>query len=293
MSQKNNKFLAIFIALLFILGLSLFVFFRGNLVREKIALFNCEKHGGNFLPADKGRSWETCYPKNVTLAVQKNASKIKIKFPNLKTGEKIISYPDKAKELTGNLSFVMPFLVDKGEQGKDYYLGFFYFDDSSAVNGNFYFYKGIHNVWSYFINQDIDSFNVISATGGSYSIVIKIEYWGKDNLKKEFALRSYYGTEKFDNVKECKEIGSIVNRERGDGKKYDVCIFDDSHECTLEAYDKGDCPVGGYNVSVAKTPAEKYGIANGFLFKNGTFVFPPDYMQCTIDDFYSGKCEMK
>lgn len=106
--------------------------------------------------------------------------------------------------------------------------------------------------------------------------------------KNNLALRFYCKKRAFEVAKKCEEISSIVKRERGDGKSFDVCVFDDIHECTLEAYEKGNCPVKGHDVSITDNSIEKWGIEQGFLFKNGNFIFPVNYENYVIDGFYFG-----
>lgn len=212
-----------------------------------------------------------------------------------KSGGEAIAYVDKMMNLSDDgSSLIIPFELNYGKQEKYLYLGIFYFEptDTSIIGKN-NSPKILKHPYSYLLSKNIVLEKIDSFIPGPYSYTINLEYFNNEGVKNELALRFYYETEKFEVAKKCEEIGSIVKRERGDGKSYDVCIFDGSHECTLEAYENGNCPVKGYDVSITGNPIEKWGIAQGFLFRNGKFIFRANYEPCTIDDFYFGRCEMK
>jgi len=215
-----------------------------------------------------------------------------------KTGKKsegeVIAYVDKMLNLSDDgSSFILPFELNYGAQEKYLYLGVFYFEptDTSIIGKN-NSPKILKHPYSYLLGKNIALEKIDSFIPGPYSYTINLEYFNNEGAKNNLALRFYYETEKFEVAKKCEEIGSIVKRERGDGKSYDVCVFGDSHECTLEAYEKGNCPVKGYDVSITDNPIEKWGIAQGFLFRDGAFIFPANYVSCKIDDFYFGRCKM-
>lgn len=211
-----------------------------------------------------------------------------------KSGGEVIAYVDKMMNLSDDgSSFILPFELDYGKQEKYLYLGIFYFEfDNTSIINKADSPKTLKRPYSYLLGKNITLEKIDSFIPGPYSYTINLEYFNNEGVKNELALRSYYEHSAFEVAKKCEDIGSIVNRKRGDGKSYDVCVFDGSHECTLEAYEKGNCPVKGYDVSITDNPIEKWGIAQGFLFKNGKFIFRANYEPCTIDDFYFGRCEM-
>jgi len=212
-----------------------------------------------------------------------------------KSGGEAIAYVDKMMNLSDDgSSFILPFELNYEKQEKYLYLGIFYFEltDTSIIGKNNP-PKILKHPYSYLLGKNIALEKINSFIPGSYSYTINLEYFNNEGVKNNLALRSYYEKSAFEVAKKCEEIGSIVKRERGDSKSYDVCVFDDNHECTLEAYENGNCPVKGYDVSITDNLIEKWGIAQGFLFKNGNFIFPANYENCTIDDFYFSRCEMK
>lgn len=211
-----------------------------------------------------------------------------------KSGGEVIAYMDKMLNLSDDgSSFILPFELNYGAQEKDLYLGTFYFEptDTSIIGKN-NSPKIIKHPYSYLLGKNITLEKISSLMPGPYSYTINLEYFNNEGVKNNLALRFYYEQSVFEVAKKCEDIGSIVKKERGDGKSYDVCVFDGNHECTLEAYEKGNCPVKGYDVSITDNPIEKWGIAQGFLFKNGNFIFPANYENCTIDDFYFGRCKI-
>lgn len=225
---------------------------------------------------------------------------INLKGPikNLQTGKKssgeVVAYLEKIVNLSDDgSSFIMPFEINYQKQNKYTYLGIFYSEptDTSIIGKNDS-PKIIKNPYSYLLGENITVKKIDSFTPGSYSYTINIKYLNDRNEENDLALRSYYEKGTFEIAKTCEEVGTVITKEKSNGEKYDICVFDDSHECTLKAYKKGNCPVNGYDVSKTNNPIEKWGIAEGFLFKNGNFIFPANYMQCTIDDFYFNKCKI-
>jgi hypothetical protein len=213
---------------------------------------------------------------------------------NKKLSGEVIAYVDQIVSLSDDgSSFILPFELNHENQEKYLYLGIFYFEpvNTSIIDKNKPT-KIIKHPYYYLLGKDITLEKIKSVVSGSYSSTINLEYFNNEGVKKDLNLRFYYEKEKFEVAKKCEDIAVIVNREIGDGESYDVCVFDDSHECTLEAYKNGNCPVGGYDVSITEDPIEKWGISQGFLFKNGKFIFPANYENCSISDFYFGHCNI-
>lgn len=211
-----------------------------------------------------------------------------------KIGGEVIAYVDKIMNLSDDgSSFILPFELDYGKQEKYLYLGIFYFEPTDiSIIGKNNSPKIIKHLYSYLLGENIILERINNFTPGSYSFIIDIEYSNLEGIKNNITLRNYYETSAFEIAKRCEDIGTIASREQGNSKSYDVCVFDDDHECTLEAYDNGNCPVKGYDVSITDNPIEKWGISQGFLFKNGNFIFPVNYENCTIDDFYFERCKI-
>lgn len=211
-----------------------------------------------------------------------------------KSSGEVIAYVDKKINLSDDgSSFILPFELDYGRQERYLYLGAFYFEfDNPSILNKADSPKTLKHPYSYFLGKNITLEKIGLFVPGSYSYIINLEYLNNEGVKSELALRFYYEHAAFEIAKNCEEIGSIVKREKSDGKSYDVCVFDEKHECTLDAYEKGNCPVKGYDISVTENPIEKWGIAQGFLFRNGKFIFRSDFEHCIIDDFYFGRCDI-
>jgi|AntRauTorckE6833_2_1112554.scaffolds.fasta_scaffold00060_37 hypothetical protein len=233
------------------------------------------------------------------------AEMTKIEYKNLKgdirdakrhkklSGE-VIAHVNKIMNLSDDgSSFLMPFEVDYEKQEKYTYLGAFYFEpiNKSATDNN-NSPKIIKHNHSYLIGKNITLEKIGPLIPGSYSFTINIEYFNNKGEQNDLALRFYYEKDAFEVAKNCKDIGSVITRKKSNGENYNVCVFNDNRECTLEAYERGNCPVNGYDISTTDNSIEKWGISHGFLFKNGNFIFPANYENCTIDDFYLERCKI-
>jgi hypothetical protein len=216
---------------------------------------------------------------------------------NLQTGKKsnaeVIAYVNKMTNLSNDASFIIPFELNYGKNEKYLYLGIFYFEfNNTSIINKADSPKTIKHAYSYLLGKNINFEKIDSVIPGPYSCLVKLGYLNDKGNQEKQVLRFYYEKGTFEIAKKCEEVGTVVTKEKSNGEKYDVCVFNDSHECALGAYEKGNCPVNGYDVSKTDNPIEKWGIAEGFLFKNGAFIFPANYMQCTIDDFYFSRCKI-
>lgn len=101
-------------------------------------------------------------------------------------------------------------------------------------------------------------------------------------------------------AKYCKENGGTVTvKQRGDGKDYDVCLFEDNRQCEAESLLSGDCPVGGLKVTGYITEAATYCAILGGSYEiietedeveDGSCSFFNGNV-CDAWDLYNGKCE--
>lgn len=218
---------------------------------------------------------------------------IRNKETKKETGEKVIAYVNKVKATSLDAqSFLMPFEIES-KQGKSAYLGTFSFFSVYENKETEFFYKKIYllNAYNFGERYFIDA--IFDIGSGPYSQPVKILAHSTDTPDKQeqIILRYYSELSRYVEDNGCE--GQIVNRERGDGKTYEVCIYENGNECAVEAYNHGNCPVAGYDISIAKSDPEKFGIVSGHLFRNGEFKFRGNYDHCTIDDFYYGRCEFE
>jgi len=93
--------------------------------------------------------------------------------------------------------------------------------------------------------------------------------------------------------------GTIQKKQRGDGKEYNVCLFEDNRQCEAESLLKGDCPVGGLKITGYITDAAVYCAILGGKYsitgmnndnENGNCTFFSGNV-CNVWDLYNGKCE--
>jgi putative hemolysin len=91
---------------------------------------------------------------------------------------------------------------------------------------------------------------------------------------------------------ECIEKGGkLLISKRGDGGEYGICVFEDNRQCEEWAMSRGDCPVGGLNVTGYLTPEGVYcAIKGGQVLENETRCQLPSGEICSAQDLYNGKC---
>jgi putative hemolysin len=94
------------------------------------------------------------------------------------------------------------------------------------------------------------------------------------------------------------EGGTVVIQERGDGGQYGVCVFEDNRQCEEWAMLRGDCPVGGVEISGYVTPAAQYCAITGGVYEvTGGADTDEEQGTCTINgqtcdvwEYFAGEC---
>jgi putative hemolysin len=93
--------------------------------------------------------------------------------------------------------------------------------------------------------------------------------------------------------------GSLTIRKRGDSGEYGICIFADGRQCEEWALMRGECPVGGVQVTGLVTPEARYcGITGGDYRVVGKSETGREEGRCTFTNghscdagaYYEGKC---
>lgn len=100
--------------------------------------------------------------------------------------------------------------------------------------------------------------------------------------------------------KNCTDKGGTIGAaQRGDGKDYNICFFEDNRQCEANSLLDGDCPVGGFKVTGYITKAAVYCAILGGKYVNtgmnndqedGNCSFFNGNV-CNVWDLYNGKCE--
>jgi putative hemolysin len=93
--------------------------------------------------------------------------------------------------------------------------------------------------------------------------------------------------------------GAIQEKQRGDGSKYKICLFEDNRQCEADSLLNGDCPIGGLKVTGYITEAAVYCAILGGNYEvtgmnnnaeNGNCSFFNGNI-CNVWDLYNGKCQ--
>jgi putative hemolysin len=96
--------------------------------------------------------------------------------------------------------------------------------------------------------------------------------------------------------------GTLVIRKRGDGGEYGICVFADNRQCEEWTMFRGDCPVGGIDITGYLTPAARYCVITGGKYQvTGNGHTEREAGTCTLRngrtcdarDYFSGKCSPK
>ncbi len=97
-----------------------------------------------------------------------------------------------------------------------------------------------------------------------------------------------------------KQGGALSIMERGDAGQYGACLFADNRQCDEWALLRGNCPVGGVEVTGLTTPASVYCAITGGTYavtgkagtenEEGTCTFK-NGAQCAVWDYFNGKCQ--
>ncbi|MFA5432980.1 MAG: DUF333 domain-containing protein [Candidatus Paceibacterota bacterium] len=93
--------------------------------------------------------------------------------------------------------------------------------------------------------------------------------------------------------------GTLQKKQRGDGKDYGVCVFEDNRQCEIESLLEGDCPLKGLKVTGYITEASVYCAIIGGKYEvtgmnndkeDGKCSFFNGNV-CNVWDLYNGKCQ--
>ena len=94
--------------------------------------------------------------------------------------------------------------------------------------------------------------------------------------------------------------GRLEVRSRGDGGQYGVCLFADNRQCEEWALLRGDCPVGGVEVTGYATPQARYCAISGGRYgaRAAAGQGVPEAGDCRLTDgrvcsakaYYDGTC---
>lgn len=192
-------------------------------------------------------------------------------------------------------SFYMPFYIKKEGERISYFGLFSFHEWRGPLRTNNFFYKNAYLINSYAFKGNVVVDEIKQVRTGSYSNLFSVLVHDADAPQEERSidLRYYYGLDRYEEHEGCVAPKKIISRQRGDGKSYDICLFETGTECALDAYEKGDCPYYGYHVSHIDDEMIKYGIIKGKLLKDGEFHFRGDDTNYKIEDFYYGRREFQ
>lgn len=91
----------------------------------------------------------------------------------------------------------------------------------------------------------------------------------------------------------CTEKGGKLTIEmKEDGSEYGLCTFENSMLCEEWALMRGDCPVGGVEVTSYDSPQQVFCVISGGqteAAENATCTFPNGTV-CSVDLYYQGLC---
>ena len=100
--------------------------------------------------------------------------------------------------------------------------------------------------------------------------------------------------------KNCIDSGGILEKKkRGDGKEYEVCLFEDNRQCEALSLLNNECPKGGLRITGYITEASTYCailggkyeiIGNTNDIEDGNCTFFSGKL-CNVWDLYNGKCD--
>jgi putative hemolysin len=93
--------------------------------------------------------------------------------------------------------------------------------------------------------------------------------------------------------------GTLQKKQRGDGKEYEVCFFEDNRQCETLSLLRNECPIGGFKITGYITEAAVYCAILGGKYQitgntddieDGNCSFFSGNV-CNVWDLYNGKCE--
>ncbi len=309
----SKKIILISFLTLALLGLSAILITRSASYQK----LRCERQGGAWEQTKfQNDDLRRCAPKNLKDFVSSNLLGIKMDSPERSVGDvatlsqregnsfkgliKNKYYPEhNTKWVNINLNaflefgenaFLAPITVESDNFSHNY-IGLFVVPDAI---------KGINIILAdqYYLGDDLAVSQITAlrpenfpTINGGYFAPFSVTYQEEGSgLVKSKRFRFSSETKKLEHHPACEEFGKLETRQRGDGQEYQVCVWNNGNECALDTYEAGYCSIYGQDVSQAKNDLEKYGLGQGFYFKNGEFVFPGELSECTIEDFYQGRC---
>jgi putative hemolysin len=99
-----------------------------------------------------------------------------------------------------------------------------------------------------------------------------------------------------------KQGGKSTIETRGDGSQVGICIFGDGKQCEEWAMFRGECSLGGVDVSGYVSPASRFCVLTGGQYsitgnpgakeEQGTCTFRNGKV-CDVWEYYQGKCSPK
>jgi len=275
MDRRSNIYKTI--AIIFILSGVLFVSFL-NKEYLNLNMIKCNLKKGDY---SNGK----CLILNLT-SFKKYLSNIKINISDEQINKnkkiKINLLDNKIVEIDNIFTTVIPYIVTQNNIDY-YYLGLF----RTARNRKKYF-NGIKHIDSYFLGENI-KLGKLKSEKGLYINILTQEYLQKGERKK-IKLRVSEVLNKFYLNKNCEEIGKKVEKIRGDGQKYIVCILNENKMCELKSYQHGNCPFNGFNVSTL-SEKQAYCLLTGNNPWSDTCNIIGRDVKCDFDDYFKGKCK--
>lgn len=117
-----------------------------------------------------------------------------------------------------------------------------------------------------------------------------IQYYTENNKLKNIALRISPVSLKLYLKENCEDNNYIEEKNKGDGEKYKVCVFENGNQCEVESHLKGDCPPEGFSIKNLNTEEEIYcQITGGMLSQQLNECAFNGYI-CDLDEYYNGEC---
>lgn len=179
---------------------------------------------------------------------------------------------------------IIPFLRKSGET-KTYYLGLF--DLGGGFENN-----RLRHIDSFLIGDDIKIDN-IKIDKGYYNDFVSLTFFDSEKNRKEVRLRVGGHLNRFYPDRDCAENGQVLEKIRGDGKKYYVCVFADEKQCEIENYKKGNCPPGGFDISGYSEAAAYCLLQGNYPIVDEGFCYNPySTEKCLMESYFTGECNL-
>lgn len=196
-------------------------------------------------------------------------------------------FTDKLFTMESVQQSIIPFVVTDDENNSDSYLGLFELSNNKDL---------VIHTDSYFIGRNIQLGDVTLAEGFYNNFVTQKFFDPSENTNKEIQLKVGGLLNKFYPNADCQEYEKVVERTRGDGQSYKVCIFENGNQCETETYKKGQCPIDGVPITDTESEEERYCLVTGGWTSgvtdtpSGCFFLGNERL-CRLKGYYNGKCE--